>query len=892
MGKTRLALRYGELHGASFLSAWFCDLTEARTVLDVCAAVSRALGVALQSEGDRERGAIDFIASTLAEAGPLLLILDNVEQVARITADVLETWTAVASEAFVLVTSRERLGLASEVVVDLMPLELPPPHASSTPNGQKSEALLLYEERARSAGGWDDSTMADAAALVRELEGIPLAIELAAARSRVLGADKLLARLANAKKLDVGAARGSSRGRGAARHATLRAAIDSSWEMLSEVERAALAQASIFAGEFSIEAIEAILDVPDVVDVVEALLDKSLIKRSPTTKRFSLYASIREYASERLRAMGDDVSLALERRQVRYFLEVGAKLERVGHLSARAMLAQEKENLVAIERKLAARASAKTLAPSEVLDWARVVLSLEPILAVESTFEELLSMLSGALEATRAVRLAEPAPEPAVVADAVVLEARLLIARSAAYGIRGQNTISLEDLEEAKALATAPAALAVDAEARVMASVRYRNLGRFADAEASATDAIARLERAGRLEAEPRLEGSARAVLGLLLCELGRVEESRRENLRARAIFDAAGDRWSEALAIANLAVLDQAAGEWERSAHGYEGALERFREYGDRRYESRYLGYRAGLELERGDIAAARATYAVSIELLAYLRIRPTEALFRAALGALEASEARRSPTARVDAMNELDRAASLLGSADAPRSIASAVTIHHGHLDLLLAREARARGEAERAERFLEAARARIRDALLRNESEDVRFAIRLLERAIRKYETSLSAEAKDAPSMPPPASLSMTGATLTIGPDASWFRVVDPQKLGASEEEREVDLGRRGALRLMLLELARVHESERGRATSGETLLAAGWPGERVLPAAGSTRVRVAISTLRRLGLARVLITRNDGYLLDPQATVSFVTGRQQPEQPPRSPTVNKL
>lgn len=891
MGKTRLALRYGELHGASFLSAWFCDLTEARTVLDVCAAVSRALGVALQSEGDRERGAIDFIASTLAEAGPLLLILDNVEQVARITADVLETWTAVASEAFVLVTSRERLGLASEVVVDLMPLELPPADASiATPDGEKSEALLLYEERARSAGGWDDSTMADAAALVRELEGIPLAIELAAARSRVLGADKLLARLANAKKLDVGAARGSSRGRGAARHATLRAAIDSSWEMLSEVERAALAQASIFAGEFSIEAIEAILDVPDVVDVVEALLDKSLIRRSPTTKRFSLYASIREYASERLRAMGEDVALALERRQVRYFLEVGAKLERMGHLSARAALAQEKENLVAIERKLAARASAKALAASEVLDWARVVLSLEPILAVESTFEELLSMLSGALEATRAVRLADP--DPNVVASAGVLEARLLIARSAAYGIRGQNTISLEDLEEAKALATAPAALTVDAEARVMASVRYRNLGRFADAEASATDAIARLERAGVLEAEPRLEGSARAVLGLLLCELGRVEESRRENLRARAIFDAAGDRWSEALAIANLAVLDQAAGEWERSAHGYDGALERFREYGDRRYESRYLGYRAGLELERGDIAAARATYAVSIELLAYLRIRPTEALFRAALGALEASEARRSPTARVDAMNELDRAASLLGSADAPRSIVSAVTIHHGHLDLLLAREARARGESERAERFLEAARARIRDALLRNESEDVRFAIRLLERAIRKYETSLSAEAKDAPSMPPPASLSATGATLTIGPDASWFRVVDPHKLGANEEEREVDLGRRGALRLMLLELARVHESERGRATSSESLLAAGWPGERVLPAAGSTRVRVAISTLRRLGLARVLITRNDGYLLDPQATVSFVTGRQQSEQSPRSPIVNKL
>jgi hypothetical protein len=101
------------------------------------------------------------------------------------------------------------------------------------------------------------------------------------------------------------------------------------------------------------------------------------------------------------------------------------------------------------------------------------------------------------------------------------------------------------------------------------------------------------------------------------------------------------------------------------------------------------------------------------------------------------------------------------------------------------------------------------------------------------------------------------------LSVGPEARWFRLGD----GAV-----VDLGRRQALRLLLAALIDRHQQTPGASIDGPALLAAGWPGERVLPSAGSTRVRVAISTLRRLGLASAIVTDEDGYRLDPGLVVS--------------------
>jgi hypothetical protein len=223
---------------------------------------------------------------------------------------------------------------------------------------------------------------------------------------------------------------------------------------------------------------------------------------------------------------------------------------------------------------------------------------------------------------------------------------------------------------------------------------------------------------------------------------------------------------------------------------------------------------------------------------------MRHQEALFRAGLGALEATEGH----AR-EALGELEAAEDLLRTIEAPTYVA-AVAVHRGHLELLLAREAAAQGAEDRAERLVAAARARTRNVPLAASSEDVRIALRLLEGALRGSPAAIA----------PPA----PRAALTVGPDARWFACAAPSP--------PVDLARRGAVRLILAGLLERHRLAPGTTLDAAALLALGWPGERVLADAGATRVRVAVSTLRRLGLAGILLTRDDGYLLDPRVAIT--------------------
>lgn len=835
MGKTRLAMRYGETRGEPYLAGggvWLCDLAEARDVSDLCAAVARVLGLRMPGELDVGEAEED-VGQALAHAGSVLLVLDNFEQLPPRAARVVERWCAVAADACVIVTSREPLHVPGEIVLELLPLELPSADASDPAELLASEAVILFRQLASAAGGARAGDIADAdagdvAALVRKLDGIPLAIELAAARSRVLGPGQLLARLESHGHLV------TTRDRSGGRHSTLRAAIDWSWNMLTAAERSALAQCALFSGDFAIEAAEEIVDLaaiegaPAVIDVIAALRDKSLL-RSSTSKatgtRLSLYVSIREYAQEHLAARAD--ADALFDRYRRYYVEAtrapAEAFARRGEARARLVLRSEKENLQAIQRTLRGKPA---LSPSEAEDLARIVLHLQPAVEAESAYEDLLSMIDAGIAA-------------ATAANDDGLRGRLLVARGNALGLRGETTTCLEALEAARELGRAIADTPLEAEALVMAGVRYRQQGRFDDAWSAGSEAAAMLAGAGY----PRVEGANLAVMGLLLCELGRSDESREYNVRARAVFSDSADRWSEGLTLANLAQLDQAAGQFERAALGYDGALERFREVGDRRYEGRYLGYRAGLELERGALPAARAGYASAVDVLVSFRMRHGEALFRACLGALEATDGHAA-----EAMTELDRAEDLLRPIEAP-TFSAALGVHRGHLDLLMAREATHTGDTERASAHVAAARQRLSEVAFVATSEDVRFALRVLEHALARHAPEARASIKPR-------------ARLAVGPSARWFRAPDAPV---------VDLARRASLRLILSALVERWTAAPGEALGWEAMLAAGWPGERILAGAGATRVRVAISTLRRLGLAGFLLTRDDGYLLDPRAIV---------------------
>ena len=288
-GKTRLSMEVGARapHGAIF-----CDLQAVEEGGAIWVSIGRALQLAARVPDEPEA-----VAAALCERGPLLLILDNGEQVAQALAEVCGILRRHAPASRLLVTSRIRLGTAGEQLVDLAPLALPEPGATLA-ELQRSAAGELLLDRARAAAGWEPSPgdLPDLVALTRALGGLPLAIELAAPRLRLLSPGQLLARMD--RQLDLLGSRDPGR---PGRHATLRSAITASWELLDPPHQQALAQLSVFAGPFAAEAGEASLGLAgaDPFLALAELIDHSLLRRRedrPERPLLELLPSIRQFA--------------------------------------------------------------------------------------------------------------------------------------------------------------------------------------------------------------------------------------------------------------------------------------------------------------------------------------------------------------------------------------------------------------------------------------------------------------------------------------------------------------------------------------------------------------------------------------------------------------------
>ena len=233
----------------------------------------------------------------------LLLVLDNCEHVVAASADLATTLLGHCPKLRILATSREPLGVAGERVWPVPPIA-------------ESEAVELFTERAAAVDPsftLNDANRDAVAEICRRLDGIPLAIELAAARVRVLTPEQMTARLADRFSILSGGARTT-----VARHRTLRAAIDWSFTLLNESEQRLLAQLSVFRGSFSLEAVEAVCAGP-VLDLLSGLVDKSLVVANSRrgAVRYSLLETIREYAAEKL-----DDAVDVRRRHALAFLSI------------------------------------------------------------------------------------------------------------------------------------------------------------------------------------------------------------------------------------------------------------------------------------------------------------------------------------------------------------------------------------------------------------------------------------------------------------------------------------------------------------------------------------------------------------------------------------------
>lgn len=265
----------------------------------------------------------------LLETRALLLVVDNCEHLIDPVSRILERLLERCPKISVLATSREPLGIRGEVVWSVPPLSLPPEGAGALAELGESDAVALFCEWAKAADPSFRLTEENAEVLghvCRRLDGIPLALELAAARLRVLTLEQVAQRLDERFRLLVGSARGAI-----GRHRTLKAAMDWSYQLLTPLERLALRRLSVFPAGFELEAAERVLEDGnsllrhDVLDVLGDLTDKSLlvVENSGGDKRYRLLETVREYGEERLDEAGEtelirgrhcDVFLELARR--------------------------------------------------------------------------------------------------------------------------------------------------------------------------------------------------------------------------------------------------------------------------------------------------------------------------------------------------------------------------------------------------------------------------------------------------------------------------------------------------------------------------------------------------------------------------------------------------
>ena len=592
IGKTRLAMGYGWQHLPTWPGGvWFCDLTEARDLDGVVGAMAVGLDVPL-SKGDP----VEQLGNAILGRGRCLVILDNLEQVMEHVRPVISRWLSRAPDGRFVVTSRARVNVPGEVLLEVEPLSI-----------ESGIELFLARARGQGAEIGRDGPMGESVRQVVEcVEGIPLAIELAAARVRVMTPEQIAGRMRDRFRiLGTSGERSDAADR---RHATLRAAIDGSWELLQPWEKSAFAQCSVFQGGFTLDAAEAVLDLsawhdaPWAVDVVQSLVDKTLLRASgfePASGstgqdvRFSMYVSLQEYAALKLRAAAelalDAGAVAAERlaeeRHGKWYARYGTD-EAIEASRQQIRLERELENLMAACRRAVLRGDADTAVKTYRASW-RVL--------------ELRGPFATGVELGR--QLAEL---PLKEAD----RTRFLRTLGLAEWYAGRMKEAVDHLE--MALGIAQELGNSSAELGILSSLGglYLRCGEIEKAGQ-------RLEKGltiARAIGKRAIESNILSALGVLHRDQGRMDKARACYETALAIARENGDRRIEGTAMSNLALLNQDQGRKEEARTQHETALAIHREVGNRSLEGIVLGNLGNLHYEQGRLDEARATYEAAL--------------------------------------------------------------------------------------------------------------------------------------------------------------------------------------------------------------------------------------------------------------------------------------
>jgi predicted ATPase/class 3 adenylate cyclase len=327
VGKTRLAVQVAaDLLPAFADGAWLCELAAAGDADTLAQVVASTLGVAQRAGRSLERSIVEFLRPS-----SLLLVLDNCEHLLDASGRLAAGILADCPEVRVLATSREALAVPGEQVWPLRSLDLPGPGSGLEAVTASASVRLFFERAASARPGFalSETNVAAVVEICQRLDGIPLAIELAAARVAAMTPAEIAGLLGERFRLLTGGRRTVVE-----RHQTLRAVVDWSYGLLSETERVVFDRLAVFSGGFTLTAARAVVtgngvEAWDVVDAVAGLVAKSMVVAEPRWDehtRYQLLETLRQYGRDRLDEHGD--TDRWRRRHAQYFAAFAAKVGR------------------------------------------------------------------------------------------------------------------------------------------------------------------------------------------------------------------------------------------------------------------------------------------------------------------------------------------------------------------------------------------------------------------------------------------------------------------------------------------------------------------------------------------------------------------------------------
>jgi predicted ATPase/DNA-binding NarL/FixJ family response regulator len=591
IGKTRLALRLlAGLTGEFADGVWFIELGDLRQPELVVSRVASVIGV----EEEPGRPLLDTLADALRPRR-LLLALDNCEHLIDSCARLCHRLLASSPGLRVLATSREPLRVAAETVWQVPPLSVPEPGAAGSPEELgRYEAIRLFRDRAAAAVPSFALTPANlpaVAALCRSLDGVPLAIELAAAWVRVLSVEQIVARLDDRFRLLTSGDRTAP-----PRQRTLRAAIDWSYDLLAEREQLLLRRLSVFAG-WSLEMAEQLCsgdDLPaaDVLDLLASLADKSLVvadTEAHARTRYRMLDTIRDYAASRLAEAGET---ALMRQRLRdYSLREVEHMHRVGMALIPAPWSATVETFQRfdVESGNLRQVLSHCLAKPDAETGLRICAAARPVWIVRGSFAEGTEWLDAFLG------LDAPEVPAAVRGPALVGRAQLALASDPASA----EARAAEGLEVCRAAGEefwVSTALNLLAEASLHA-------GQVGEAAARAGQALATAIQA----ADRWNEGYALGTMAAAAGQLGDLGEAERLAEAALAVMRDVDQQWGVARTLLGLADLARLTGHPGGAQRRYAEALAILREVNARPEIARCLAGLGRIAMDQGELRLAR---------------------------------------------------------------------------------------------------------------------------------------------------------------------------------------------------------------------------------------------------------------------------------------------